>query len=301
MTELRYHVRARSESYTPTVEPSSRSRPPAAPVAKPPAEPFPFGWRLREVRTASGETDFEYVPLTREDLLNPQEGDQMGQDTLHVMIFVKLFGILSRRYPQGSQLTVFGDLIAYLAKAGSKAAAPDVWLARGVKDPGRRRGSFRQAEEGGEIVLAIEIVSPRFTEKDYSFNRDLYEKAEVEEYLAIEVLGEYLSSPFKLTGYRLDGQGCYQPIKADSQGRLRLSTVGLIVGPDAGGWGLEVLDAHSGERLLTGDEAEAARQREAAARQVAEAARQREAAARQVAEQRVAELEAELERLKASS
>ncbi|MCP4657801.1 MAG: hypothetical protein GY856_20530, partial [bacterium] len=60
----------------------------------------------------------------------------------------------------------------------------------------------------------------------------------------------------------------------------RLSTVGLIVGPDAGGWGLEVLDAHSGERLLTGDEAEAARQ---------------------VAEQRVAELEAELERLKASS
>ena len=107
--------------------------------------------------------------------------------------------------------------------------------------------------------------------------------------------------PSRLQGRRLV-QGAYEPLPAvpSPDGTLLLSseTLGLDLLADRSGK-LRFRDPVTGDLLLSPEELEAARQREATARQRAEArvaeeaaARQREEAARRAAEARVAELEA---------
>lgn len=105
-----------------------------------------------------------------------------------------------------------------------------------------------------------------------------------------------------LTLYVLKEHG-YEAAQPDDRGRLHSQTLDLWFGVDDGGW-LRIYTP-AGERLLTHEEeaearreAERARQGEAEARQAAERARQREAEARREAERRIAELEAELQRLR---
>jgi len=46
-------------------------------------DPFPYGYRWREVRRADGSKGYEQVALTREDFLNPQVDDVMPQGNWH--------------------------------------------------------------------------------------------------------------------------------------------------------------------------------------------------------------------------
>ena len=63
------------------------SIPPARDVRErptpPPEDPFPLGWRYRARKNEDGSEDIEQVPLTPEDLLNPQEGDVLSDGYAH--------------------------------------------------------------------------------------------------------------------------------------------------------------------------------------------------------------------------
>ena len=179
---------------------------------------------------------------------------------------------------------VAGDL-AFLFEEGNRSAvlSPDLSVAL---DAGRHdRGSYKLWEEPGVPDLALEALSEKSWRRDVQVKPPLYEALGVREYWILDPIGKL---PAPITGYRLH-HGRYWRIPANR----------------SGGWFSEVFGAelviHDGEfryrDIATGeliaDYEQSVREREAEKRARVDAER-----ARAAAERRVAELEAELRKLR---
>jgi Uma2 family endonuclease len=273
MSQIRYELRS---------DPSCGST--AAGPAEPRWEddPFRYGYRW-------GEKPGEMIPLTFEDLLDPQEGDVVPDDNLNHRLALYFNHFLEHQFAGEEDVMTGGDLKLRFGEKG-KGPAPDAFVLKGVRDRDRRRGSFWIGREPGRLVLAVEIVSKNYKDKDYVDSKAIYEREKVPEYVLIELQGEYLDGPYKLTCYRLDESGVYRQVEADENGGIVSEQANLRIEPDAEGWGLRVTDLRTGERLLRpGEEAEARREAEARA-QEAEARAQDEAALRRALEEELARL-----------
>ena len=156
--------------------------------------------------------------------------------------------------------------------------APDVFVVQGVGKHERR--TYRLWEEGQPPAVVFEITSRGTRLEDLGTKRAVYAMLGVRESFVYDPLGEYLRPP--LQGYRLH-EGEYQRLPSASEEGLTSQVLGLELRVEAGR--LRVVDPATGERLLTPAEAQAARRAEATARQAAEV--------------RAAEVEAELEHLRA--
>jgi Uncharacterized protein conserved in cyanobacteria, COG4636 len=176
---------------------------------------------------------------------------------------------------------------------------PDFFVVLGGVDGTKKRKSWVVWREGGRYPdVIIEITSPSTKSKDTKDNLVLYSKVfrTREYYWYDEEAGE-------LAGYRLQGDD-YVPIVPNERGWLWSEVLGVWLGVSDlpyQGWRYRWLRYYDAEGRLvpTGEEAE--RQRAEAERQRAEAERQRaeqERLLREQAEQRLAELEAELKRLR---
>lgn len=279
---------------------NASSTPSTAKENLPEKDPFHYGWRICWDREPDGSEKCRYVPLTYQDLLDPQLGDHVTQDTLHIRLVLTLYGLLSSRFAADPDVGVFSDLKIFFNIPGLPNPGPDVMVVRGVEDRDRRRTSFRVGEEPGRIVMVIEVVSPEYRQKDYESLPKVYEKAGVDEYVILEALGTYLTDPYKLVGYRLGEDRRYHALELDAQGGLELESVDVWIAPDPGGWGLQLIHRTTGQRLLSFEEAsksaekrlaEEATARQAVEQQAAEEAKRaaEEARARQAAERQVAE------------
>ena len=94
------------------------------------------------------------------------------------------------------------------------------------------RRSFQALKEGTFPALVIEVVSdePEHRSADHEEKVRIYERAQVPEYVILDP-----PSPpedrCRLTGYRLNAAGRYEPIVPDGEGRLLSSTTGLWLVP----------------------------------------------------------------------
>jgi Uma2 family endonuclease len=175
---------------------------------------------------------------------------------------------------------------------------PDLFVAVGV-DGTKRRKSWLVWEENDHFPdLIVEITSPRTKSKDTDDNLKLYAQVfRTREYFWYdEEAGEWM-------GYRLVGDG-YVPIEVNERGWRWSEALGAWLGVSElpyRGWRYRWLRLYDGEGRLVPTEAEAERVLREQERQRAEAERQRaeqERLLREQAEQRLAELEAELKRLR---
>ncbi len=244
-------------------------------------DPFRYGYRWLE-----GLRGYEMVPLTYADLLDPQEGDFVTDDNLNRKLAGLFQHFLEKRYEDEQDVAVWSDFKLRFGESG-KGPGPDVCVVRGVRDRERRRGSFWFGHEPGDPVLVIEIVSRHTKSKDYRDVKKICEQRKVPELILIELQGEYLSGPYMLTGYRLGPSNEYQEIELDEKNGLVSKQTDLRIRPDPEGWGLEVVDLRTDERLLRPEEESKRAQREAEMRRAAEAQAQREAARAQQAERLV--------------
>ncbi|MCP4655896.1 MAG: hypothetical protein GY856_10810 [bacterium] len=256
-------------------------------------DPYYYGWRERWEKTPDGGEKLHRTPLSYPDLLDPQEGDFIAEDTIHRRVVEDLANILDRRYQAEPSVAVWSNLkILFEIPGLTSGPGPDICVVAGVRDRGRQRRSFRYGQEPGEIRLVIEVVSKSSLKKDYQDLLKIYAPLGVEEYIAIRPLGFYVDGPFKLRGWRLDPhRGQLVPIAPDPEGRIPSQTTGLVFGPGAGGWGVGIWDPATGKRLRTSEEAralelEARRKAEEHAEQAEERVEQ-EAEARRQAEERV--------------
>jgi Uma2 family endonuclease len=249
-------------------------------------DPFRYGTRWKQVRLPNGEIVDQPIPLTPDDLLDPQLGDEVPQSDPHAQVATSLYGLLKRHFEPLADMTVFFDMkIEWGVVPYLPGPSPDVMVLRGLP---RRQGRtiYRVAEEGVIPCLVFEVASysdAAVYQNDHEKKVEIYRRARVPEYLIVD-------PPFPpeeglmLTGYRLTSDGRYRRIKPDSQGRLHSETTGLFFAPSEDGSTVRVGDAATGEWLLTpSEESDARRAAEERARS---------------AEAENARLRAELERLK---
>lgn len=162
--------------------------------------------------------------------------------------------------------------------------APDVMVAF---VPQRPRQSYDLDEEGVFPQFVLEVLSPSSIEHDQEDKLLLYDNFGAREYVLFAPHPTEDVPP--LQGYRRDAEGRFEPWPLDAQGRLWSAELGLYVAVEGGA--LRAL-RRDGQPLLTHEESEIARLREAEQRA-------EESAARRQAEEELAQLRALLERQRA--
>jgi Uma2 family endonuclease len=262
----------------------------AEPVRKPetaPSEdPFRYGTRWRTIRLPNGETDIEEIPLTVEDLLNPQLGDHVTQSRQHVQWFLRLGYLLERYYESCEDVLVCADMQIIWGIPGLQNPSPDVAIVQGVRDKEADRPSFDVVQEGVGPSLVVELVSSKYEEvreNDYVKKVKIYERAGVPEYVILDLPCPRTQNRLLLTAYRLGPNRRYRRIQPDAEGRLLSETTGLLFGVENDGTTLSLIDTRTGESPLELPEERARRAAEERAAQ---------------AETELTRLRAELERLK---
>jgi Uma2 family endonuclease len=292
------------------------------------ADPFRYGSRWKRVRLPDGQVIDQEIPLTPEDLLDPQPGDEVPQSGPHAKVVTTLNDLLQRHFEPDPDILVLFDMKILWGIPGLPEPSPDLAVVRGIRDKEGERSAFKAAEEGVLPSLVIEVVSysdAALYQNDHVKKVEIYQQVGIPEYLIID---PSLSpeDPVALTGYRLAPDGRYRQIAPDSQGRLLSETTNLFFAPSEDRRRVRLYDARTGGLLLTSSEADAARKaaeeralRESETRRAAEEARRaaeeraiQEAEARRAAEERaireaetsraaeaeIARLRAEIERLK---
>src|SRR5262245_51720295 len=72
--------------------------------------PFPYGFRWRRVRLPNGEESDEQIPLTPQDILDPEFGDEVPQSGPHFKLLTLLGELLLRHYEDREDVLVLGDV-----------------------------------------------------------------------------------------------------------------------------------------------------------------------------------------------
>jgi Uma2 family endonuclease len=229
-----------------------------------------LGWKPVEVKRPDGTTEVEYIPLTAEEFLHPQEGYRLPNSTFHDDICTIIRDILSRLYADDPTVGVFRDLLVVWDDPKLRRHSPDVFVVFNLKDKDKNRSRFNVAKEGTRPSLIIEVVSPGYRKEDRVTKVKQYAQAGVQEYVIIdrrEQPGGIVQD--EILGYRLVEGNRYQPIALDEKGRILCQTVGLWLHIPKGQMTIE--GAQSGLRLLTSQELERVAHREQKAREAAEA------------------------------
>ncbi|HEX3128290.1 MAG TPA: Uma2 family endonuclease [Thermoanaerobaculia bacterium] len=252
----------------------SRTRSTAEPIG-PRSRVKRDNWRctlLRYVEMPDGSLEIQEMPLTPEEFLDPQIGDTMVQGRHHIDAVLFLFEMLKRWFRSRKDVAVLSDLKHLMGPR--RGPAPDISILMGVPDLAPDIESYDLRTGGIPPSLIIEVVSPsdtRIRRTDEVTKVELYQQIGVREYLLLDLPRPGNRRRMNWRGYRLDQKGRYIPIEPDLRGRIHSETTNLLFGTDPNEMWMEILDARTGERLLTPAEEEEGRKREAKARQQAEA------------------------------
>jgi Uma2 family endonuclease len=196
----------------------------------------------------------------------------MAETDVHIDVLIYLREGLKDYFRDDPQMYVAGNMLLYYEEGNPAASvAPDVFVVQGVAKGERR--TYRLWEEGQAPAVVFEITSRGTRLEDLGTKRALYAMLGVQEYFVYDPLGEYLQPPVQ--GYRLQ-EGEYQRMVAAGEGELVSQMLGLELRVEAGR--LRLVNPATGERLLTPAEAQAGRR---------------------ASQARAAEVEAEVERLRA--
>jgi Uma2 family endonuclease len=220
------------------------------------------------------------LPLERDIDYPESDGRPLGETDLHRQEIVDLIHMLERRYEASANVYVSGDLFIYFERGKPSAVVcPDVFVVFGV--PKGKRETYKLWDEKVSPSFVIEVTSKSTEDEDRDNKPRKFATLGVEEYFLFDPRDEYLEP--QLQGYRWAG-GRYRPIGLEPDGSLLSLTTGLRL--RAEGEHLRLVDATTGEPLLSTDE-EVAVAEERAARAEERAAQ--EAAARRAAEERAAQ------------
>lgn len=217
------------------------------------------------------------------------DGKPMAETGIHVMAILWLHAALMKFFRDRPDVLIASDMFWYFEEGNPKARiAPDVMVVPGVGNHFRR--SFFSWEEKESPALVFEMASQGTWRGDLGKKKARYRKLGVREYVIFDPESLYL--PTSVMGFDLVGNR-YVPKKNHSDGTLG-SHLGFRMRHE--GYMLRLIDAVTGEPLLT-DPEEAAK---AEAKAKAEKAKAEAENARAEAEkEKAVALQNEVERLKA--
>lgn len=221
----------------------------------PGVDPFRYGWRPRYVRLPSGEVMEQRIPLTPEDLLDPQPGDVLVESWLHGDFSNIFYEMLKEHFEDQDDVLVTFDVKMLWGIPGLSNPAPDLSIIRGLRrkiDP--TRTAFDVIREGVRPSLILEVVStsdPEARNNDYEAKVEIYQRARIPEYFILEPPQPVNGERLLLTGYRLGPDDRYHRIVPDTDGPLLSDSTRLLFGIGEDGRTLRIIDVVTGEQLLT--------------------------------------------------
>ncbi|MCI0458785.1 MAG: Uma2 family endonuclease [Gemmataceae bacterium] len=282
----------------------------SAPVRPPGSleDPFRYGWRYVRHPRPDGTAETEMVPLTLLDVLHPQEGDHIPENSWHEQHRRHFHDVVRQRLARRPTLLSLSDCLIDWDRPDLRGHSPDlILLERDEPWPWRHWSTLHVKHERSRPLLVVELTSPSTRVNDLVDKVDHYHRAGVPLYVIVDQQEE--GGPLELIAYRHQPQG-YVRLSLDERGRLPLEVLGLELalfgdrvalfdaqtGEELGDYTevCETLEAEVKARLAAEQkcaEAERREREQVEAREIAEQARQLEEEARQAAEQ--ARVEAE--------
>ncbi len=195
-------------------------------------DPDRYGWRYVRREGPDGSATIERLPLTLEDVLHPEEGDQVTESEPHERRRRYLADVLAARLAGDPGAVVLSDVRIAWDTPGIRPHGPDIAVVLGVRERKPWR-TFDVATEGVRPALIVELTSPATAGLDRSDKLEQYELAGVPQYVIVDaVRGEQLVAP-RLLGYRLGPAG-YGGQAPDERGRLWLEAPRLWLGVAGG-------------------------------------------------------------------
>jgi Uma2 family endonuclease len=269
--------------------PTAATSPPASPT-----DPFELGWRELVHMLPDGSHKRERLPLTRWDILHPQEGDFRLHTDEHERFCIYLYNLLTQQVAHDPHAVVLHDTRVAWDHPEIEPHGPDIALIFNVRER-RNWGTFDCAQEATKPVLIVEVTSPKTRSVDLEDKVDEYEQVGVEYYVIVDIRPRGRGEVRQLLGRRLTPEG-YVPMIANEQGWIWLEPVQLWLGLR----GTELACYDKNGLYLEGLPARLAQQTKAAEKraEAAEAQLRQEAEARLAAETQLRQLEAELRRLR---
>lgn len=218
-----------------------------------------------------------------EEYLPASDGRPMAETDVHRRLMLDLLHALEEHFREQPLVYVSGNIfLYYLDERGVRQSiSPDVLVVFGV--PKKQRRIYKLDAEGKAPDVVIELTSDETKVNDLGDKRYIYATLGVREYFIFDPLQETMRPP--LRGFRLEN-GDYVPLMGS---RLNSEVLGLELRVEQDT--LRLYDRKTGKRLLTPQEAEAARRE-------AEAKAEREARERQAADAELARLREELKKLR---
>jgi Uma2 family endonuclease len=281
------------------------------------SDPYYYGWRYVWRELPDGREVCDQVPLTLDDVLHPQEDDFIMQTELHHRVVTYLFEALRARVAADPSAVVVSDMRIAWDVPGLRPFGPDIAVIFGVRER-RNWATFDVAQEGVRPALVIEVTSPQTRKLDLADKVDGYDRAGIPFYVIVDIIEHRGVEIPRLQGYHQTLAG-YELFAPDERGWLWLEPVKLWLGvadeaivcyDEAGrpfaDYPVVVAERDAATTRLAAEaqarvEAEARVVAEAQVRMEAEARAAAEARLRAAAEARLAEVEAELRRLRGES
>jgi Uma2 family endonuclease len=187
-----------------------------SPLATP--DPFPYGWRYVRRVLPSGETGIVTVALTLEDVLHPQEGDQVTHSDIHQQIVNYLYNVFLALVASHPGSVVLNDVRIAWDHPEVKPHGPDLAV---IFDVAERKNwnTFDCTIEGVRPTIIVEVTSPETRNIDLVDKLDEYDLVGVPIYIIIDSVRRKNQVVRRILGYQQVGMA-YEPIALDEQGRL---------------------------------------------------------------------------------
>ena len=280
---------------------------------------FRFGWRYVPRTKSDGTSDLEMVPLTLEDALHPQEEDHYMISDPHTHDCNYLQYVFESRVSEISGAIILADCRVAWDEEGTYAHGPDVAVIFNVAHRKLWR-TFNTVHEGTRPSLIVEVTSDSTRVNDVERKVVEYAEAGVPRYVIVDADESNETRTISFIHYQLpDGASEYEELPISANGRVWLPEVRLWLGEEEGQVacfdtrGRKIPNYVELDRTLTelDSRAEAAEQRAEAAEQAITTeveARMADLRARKDAERAVvekdkliAQMQAELERLRSGN
>ncbi len=192
-----------------------------------PEREFPYGWRYVRRKQADGSEALEQVPLTLEDVLHPQEGDVIPENTDHDADCFYLASVFRSR-PLGPPFAlVTHDLLVDWGVEGIRNHSPDLAVFVGLNHDPRPTGLLELSALGGRCALVVEVVSPKTRDNDVVAKFEHYCRIGIPLYAIIDQQKE--GGPRTLRAYRRKDER-YVEAEPDHRGWVDVPLLGLSLG-----------------------------------------------------------------------
>ncbi len=197
--------------------------------APPPDEdPFRYGWRWVPNDAIDGRHKLRAIPLSLEDILHPEYGDEIMHSEAHERRRMYIYGALLAQTADDPSAVVLSDVRIAWDVPDLKAHGPDVMLIFGVRQR-QNWTTFDVAAEGVRPSLIVEIVSPEYAALDRSTKLEHYDRAGVPVYVVLDTVETRDGEQLRVLAYgkQLD---IYEPLPADERGRIWIAPARLWLG-----------------------------------------------------------------------